>query len=164
MRPLYLVHLMEGRARLRHSALADADQQERALALLGRESGVLETRPGAQSVLLILATDADIVGICERLEAAVPDLGRPDAEVRAKRALNRNVARNGVLKKGKSPAAGLKLCCGLSARKLEVRAMLGALGLTVLAGLWGGSRAHLLTGSAFGLMAAQHVWQRRKAL
>lgn len=77
MRPLYLVHLMEGRARLRHSALADADQQERALALLGRESGVLETRPGAQSVLLILATDADIVGICERLEAAVPDLGRP---------------------------------------------------------------------------------------
>lgn len=164
MRPVYLVHMMEGRARLRHWAFADAEQQSRARDLLGREAGVLETRPGERSLLLILTPDADIAGICERLEAALPDLCRPDAEVRAERARNRKAARGGALKKSKGPAAGQKFCCGLSARKLEVRGMLGTLGLTLLMGLWGKGRAHLLTGSAFGLMAAQHIWQRRKTL
>ncbi|MCD7984700.1 MAG: hypothetical protein LUG19_10710, partial [Desulfovibrio sp.] len=52
----------------------------------------------------------------------------------------------------------------LSPRKLELRALLAACGLSVALGFAGNKSAHLLAGTAFGLLAARHVWTRRKAL
>ena len=50
------------------------------------------------------------------------------------------------------------------ARKLTLRIMLGVLGASVLLGLAGKSKAHVVTGLAFSALLADHVWQRRKAL
>ena len=56
--PTYLVHAMEGRARLRHPALAGTAGRERALAVLSGKSDVLEARCGSGSILLLLTPDA----------------------------------------------------------------------------------------------------------
>ena len=52
----------------------------------------------------------------------------------------------------------------LSGRKLAMRVMLGALGVSVLLGMAGRSKAHVATGLLFSALLADHVWTRRKAL
>lgn len=52
----------------------------------------------------------------------------------------------------------------LSGRKLVMRVMLGALGVSVLLGMAGRSKAHVATGLLFSALLADHVWTRRKAL
>lgn len=52
----------------------------------------------------------------------------------------------------------------LSGRKLAMRVMLGALGISVLLGMAGRSKAHVATGLLFSALLADHVWTRRKAL
>ena len=49
-------------------------------------------------------------------------------------------------------------------RKTAMRVMLGTLGISVLLGAAGKSRAHVATGLLFGALLADHVWTRRKAL
>lgn len=51
----------------------------------------------------------------------------------------------------------------LSGRKLVMRVMLGALGVSVLLGMAGRSKAHVATGLLFSALLADHVWTRRKA-
>lgn len=152
--PTYLVHVMEGRARLRHAALRDPATRGCAQAVLERENDVRAVQPGNGSLLLLLAENADVAAICQRLEAALPQLVTPTP------APNRK------------PSAGLPAglgrllpsCAKVSPRKLEVRAMFGMAGLCVVSGLVGGKVAHTLSGGLFALMAARHVWVRRKAL
>lgn len=83
--PTYLVHAMEGRARLRHPALAGTAGRERALAVLSGKSDVLEARCGSGSILLLLTPDADLGGICRDLEAALPELCGPAKACRGAR-------------------------------------------------------------------------------
>lgn len=163
----YLVHAMEGRARLRHPALAGTAGRERALAVLSAKSGVLETRCGSGSILLLLTPDADLGGICRDLEAALPELCRPATGCPSERTgVSANLPAggsmttvlSGLLRRGQS------VSLGLNPRKLELRALLAACGLSVILGFTGNGRAHLLAGTAFGLLAARHVWTRRKAL
>lgn len=52
----------------------------------------------------------------------------------------------------------------LGNRKTALRVMLGTLGISVLLGAAGKSRAHVATGLLFGALLADHVWTRRKAL
>lgn len=54
--------------------------------------------------------------------------------------------------------------CPLWNRKTALRVMLGTLGISVLLGAAGKSRAHVATGLLFGALLADHVWTRRKAL
>lgn len=54
--------------------------------------------------------------------------------------------------------------CPLWNRKTALRVMLGTLGISVLLGATGKSRAHVVTGLLFGALLADHVWTRRKAL
>ena len=65
---------------------------------------------------------------------------------------------SGLLRRGQT------VSLGLSPRKLELRALLAACGLSIALGFTGNGRAHRVAGTAFGLLAARHVWTRRKAL
>ena len=161
--PTYLVHAMEGRARLRHPALAGTAGRERALAVLSGKSDVLEARCGSGSILLLLTPDADLGGICRDLEAALPELCRPAKACRSGAFANGPAGGpmtvlSGLLRRGQT------VSLGLSPRKLELRALLAACGLSIALGFTGNGRAHLVAGTAFGLLAARHVWTRRKAL
>lgn len=164
---------MEGRARLRHPVLAAPDACGTALALLRGQAGVLEARPGSGSILLLLAPNANFGAICRTLEAALPDLCRPRAEVagaqRVERRALREKQRRETFQAGRRDGKRAVRIpdmarLGLSPRKLGVRVLLGVFGLTLLAGFAGNGRAHILAGSAFGLLAARHLWVRRKAL
>lgn len=127
----YLVHAMEGRARLRHPFLAGTAGQERALAALSGRSGVLEARPGSGSILLLLTPDADLDGICRELETALPELCRPADGCRCRSARSGASALSGLLRRGQSASLGL------SPRKLELRALLAACGLSIVLGFTG---------------------------
>ena len=50
---------------------------------------------------------------------------------------------------------------GIAGREKALAVLTGASGVL---GFAGKGRAHLLAGTAFGLLAARHVWMRRKAL
>ena len=52
----------------------------------------------------------------------------------------------------------------VNTRKLTMRVMLGALGVSLVLGLAGKGKAHVATGLVFSALLADHVWKRRKAL
>lgn len=177
MFPQYVVHSMEGRARLRHPALAEVAVRSAVQAALGREEDVLEVRPGSESMLLMLKPGVNLASLCQRLEQNVPILARPQAEVAAElrataRARRCEQWRNKGSAKSARAALGSSLgsrgdkrnILGISQRKLEVRAMLGVAGVCLASGMSGPKPLHLLAGLAWALMASRHVWVRRKAL
>lgn len=177
MFPQYVAHSMEGRARLRHPALGEAAVRSVVQAALGKEQDVLEVRPGAASMLLLLKPGADLASLCQRLEQSVPILARSQAEVAAElrdtaRARRCEQWRSRGSDKSASATKGFSLgsrgdkrnILGISQRKLEVRAMLGVAGVCLASGLSGPKPLHLLAGLAWALMASRHVWVRRKAV
>lgn len=176
MLPAYVVHSMEGRARLRHPALGEVGVRAAAQNALGKEPGVDKVRPGAESLLLLLQPGADVAGICARLESCVPALARPQAEVAAERRAAAHARRCEKWRGGDSAgasAAPRPAACGqgdrrnmlgISQRKLEVRAMMGAAGVCLAAGLSGPKPLHILAGLVWAVMAGRHVWVRRKAV
>ena len=176
MLPAYVVHCMEGRARLRHPALGEVAVRAAAQHALGKENGIEEVRPGAESLLLLLQPGADVAGVCARLEASVPVLARPQAEVAAERRAAARARRCEKWQGGDAaravaaprPATGrrgdTRDIFGISRRKLEVRAMMGAAGVCLAAGLSGPKPVHILAGLVWAAMAGRHVWVRRKAV
>ena len=190
MQSSYVVHAMEGRARLRHPALADVRARGEAQALLRDEKGVNEVRFGSESLLLLMSPGTDFAAICQRLEEKIPDLLRPKAEVASAHKAERR-AQFGAKQaghKGKGAVRGTGFgdmlgdmqvpsflkpfvsgqgkgkIMGISPRKFEVRSMLGAGSLCLLAGLAGGKGLHVAAGLAWATLATRHVWVRRKAL
>lgn len=89
MQSSYVVHAIEGRARLRHPILADAGARGEAQALLLDEEGVNEVRVGSESLLLLMSPGTDFAAICQRLEEKIPGLLRPKAEAAAERKAER---------------------------------------------------------------------------
>ena len=176
MLPAYVVHCMEGRARLRHPALGEVAVRAAAQNALGKEEGVEEVRPGAESLLLLLQPGVDVAGLCARLETSVPVLARPRAEVAAERRAAARARRceswrgNGAARAVAAPCAAVggkgdkRNILGVSRRKLEVRAMMGAAGVCLAAGLSGPKPVHFLAGLVWAVMAGRHVWVRRKAV
>ena len=177
MFPQYVVHSMEGRARLRHPALAEVAVRSAVQTALGKEEDVLEVRPGSESMLLVLKPGVNLASLCQRLEQNVPILARPQAEVAAElRATARARRCEQWRSKGSAKSARAALgsslgsrgdkrnILGISQRKLEVRAMLGVAGVCLASGMSGPKPLHLLAGLAWALMASRHVWVRRKAL
>ncbi|MGV6995904.1 hypothetical protein ACUZ9P_08400 [Desulfovibrio sp. QI0430] len=177
MFPQYVAHSMEGRARLRHPALGEVAVRSSVQAALGKEQDVLEVRPGAASMLLLLKPGVDLASLCQRLELSVPILARSQAEVAAElrataRAQRCEQWRSKGGDKSASATKGFSLgnrgdkrnILGISQRKLEVRAMLGVAGVCLASGLSGPKPLHLLAGLAWALMASRHVWVRRKAV
>lgn len=186
----YVAHVMEGRARLRHPALADTKVRGVAQALLQGETGVSEVRSGSESLLLLMAPGTDFAAICKRLEKKVPALLKPKAEVAAAhRAEKRSqFAAKQAARKGKGKGQGIGFgdmlgdmqvpaflqplvsgtgngkIMGISQRKFAVRAMFGAGSLCLLTGLAGGKSLHVAAGLAWAALASRHVWVRRKAL
>lgn len=183
----FVAHVMEGRARLRHPALADAKVRGAAQALLQAEAGVSEVRPGSESLLLLMAPGTDFAAICARLEKSFPALLKPKAEVAAAHRAERRsqfTARHAA-RKGKAQGTGFGdmlgdmqvpaflqplvsgvgkgKIMGISQRKFAVRAMFGAGSLCLLTGLAGGKSLHVAAGLAWAALATRHVWVRRKA-
>lgn len=185
----YVAHLMEGRARLRHPALADDGAREGARALLLKQAGVCDVRPGKESLLLFMDSGADFAAICLRLEEKIPALLSPRAEAATARRLERRArfaATEGKSKEGTKESRGcgdmlgdLRVpdflqaltkgngkakIMGITPRKFEVRTMLGAGSLCLLSGLAGGKALHVVAGLTWAALATRHVWVRRKAL
>ena len=171
MQSSYVVHAMEGRARLRHPALADVRARGEAQALLRDEKGVNEVRFGSESLLLLMSPGTDFVAICQRLEEKIPDLLKPKAEVasahKAERRSQFGAKQAGHKGKGAVRGTGfgdmlgdLQIpsflrpfvsgngkgkIMGISPRKFEVRSLLGAGSLCLLAGLAGGKGLHVVS-------------------
>lgn len=175
MLPAYVVHSIEGRARLRHPALGEVAVRAAAQNALGKETGVEEVRLGAESLLLLLQPGADVAGICTRLEASLPVLARSSAEVAAERraaAHARRCEKWGGGDAGSAAAArsvagrqgDKRNLLGISRRKLEIRTMMGAAGVCLTAGLTGPKPLHILAGLVWAVMAGRHVWVRRRAV
>ena len=190
MQSSYVVHAIEGRARLRHPALADVRARGEAQALLRDEKGVSEVRFGSESLLLIMSPGTDFAAICERLEEKIPDILKSKAEVAAVHKAERRAqsAARQSGHKGKGTVGGTGFgdmlgdmqmpsflrpfvsgkskgkVMGISPRKFEVRSMLGAGSLCLLTGLVGGKGLHVAAGLAWATLATRHVWVRRKAL
>lgn len=152
----YIVHAIEGRARLRHTALGDPKTLAQAQAMLEQEDNVLAVQPGKGSLLLLLSEKADLTRICERLEARFPEFSQKTASSEVHSTCAGDFS--AMLRKF------VPGCTDMPPRKLELRAMLG-LGATSLAlGFLGNKEGHVLTGALFTLLAARHAWKRRKAL
>ena len=176
MLPAYVVHCMEGRARLRHPALGEVAVRAAAQNALGKEQGVDEVRVGAESLLLLLQPGVNVADICKRLEAIVPILARPLAEVAAERRAAARTRRckkwhdNTAARANAAPSAHVggqgdkRNILGISRRKLEVRALIGVAGVCLASGLTGPKPVHLLTGLVWAVMAGRHVWVRRRAV
>ncbi|OXS28875.1 MAG: hypothetical protein BCS36_09030 [Desulfovibrio sp. MES5] len=189
MQSSYVVHAIEGRARLRHPALADVRARGEAQAVLRDEKDVNEVRFGSESILLLMNPGTDFAAICQRLEEKIPDLLRPKAEVEAvRKAERRSHGAKQAGHRGKGAVHGTGLgdmlgdmkvpsflqpfvsgkgkgkIMGISPRKFEVRTMLGAGSLCLLAGFAGGKGLHVAAGLAWATLATRHVWVRRKAL
>lgn len=190
MQPPYVAHLMEGRARLRHPALADADVRETARVFLLDEGGVCEVRPGKESLLLLMDSGTDFAAVCQRLEGKIPGLLTPVAEAAATRRAEKRAHFAAAQGQGKghkrkesrgcgdmlgdvrvpgflqalAKGNGKNKIMGITPRKFEVRTMLGAGSLCLLSGLAGGKALHVAAGLAWAALATRHVWVRRKAL
>lgn len=74
MLPAYVVHVMEGRAHLRHHVFLDKSSLAAAQSLLAAESDVREVTPGHASLLLFLQPGADLAALCGKLEKSLPEL------------------------------------------------------------------------------------------
>ena len=142
--PHYVVHAIEGRARLRHPALGTDEGRNAALELLLARDEVRDIEQGRESLLLLLKPEADpvaLLALCAALEARIPALKKPAAS-----------------------SCSLGRLTGLPPRKLENRALFAALGVSAALGVMGSERAHVFTAAAFGALVAHHVWTRRGAL
>ena len=176
MLPAYVVHCMEGRARLRHPALGEVAVRAAVQNALGKEQGIDELCPGSESLLLLLQPGVDVASICARLEASVPVLARPIAEVASERRAAARARRSENWRGGAADSAAdapraavgrrgdKRNILGISQRKLELRAMMGAAGVCLAAGLSGPKPVHILAGLVWAVMAGRHVWVRRKAV
>ena len=74
MLPEYVVHVMEGRARLRHHVFHDESKRAKAQQLLSSDPQVYEVHPGYGSLLLLLQPGADLAALCATLEKHLPEL------------------------------------------------------------------------------------------
>lgn len=72
----YVVHCMEGKG-VCGIGFGRVAVRAAAQNALGKEGGVEEVRPGAESLLLLLQPGVDVAGLCARLETSVPVLARP---------------------------------------------------------------------------------------
>ncbi|MDD4700943.1 MAG: hypothetical protein PHI96_01860 [Desulfovibrio sp.] len=182
----YVAHVMEGRARLRHPALAEAKVRDAAQALLQAETEVSEVRFGSESLLLLMAPGTDFAAICKRLEKKVPALLKPKSEVAAARRAEKHSQLAVAACKGAARGTGFgdmlgdmqvpaflqalvsgtgnSKIMGITHRKFAVRTMLGAGGLCLLTGFAGGKSLHVVAGLTWAALATRHVWVRRKAL
>lgn len=152
----YIVHAIEGRARLRHTALTDPETLAQAQALLEQEDSILTVQPGKGSLLLLLADKADLTGICERLEAKIPALSQETASGEVHPTCAGDFS--AMLRKF------VPDCTDMTPRRLELHALLGLGGISLVLGFLGNKGGHVLTGGLFTLLAARHTWKRRKAL
>ena len=144
MLPTYVVHFMEGRARLRHHVFGEQNKLALATSLLAKEAEVQEVRSGHGSLLLLLQPGADVLALCAKLEEALPGL----------KEFSPQATRHVYLSQWK----------GVNSRRLELRALTGVSLLCLVSGLFASSKWHVLSGFAFAALAARHIWTRREAL
>ena len=72
--PAYVVHAIEGRARLRHAVFGTEKGVQTVVETLAAHNSVLGVTAGRNSVLLTLAPTARLEEICKALEQVLPEL------------------------------------------------------------------------------------------
>ncbi len=144
MLPDYVVHSIEGRARLRHTVFLDAKKRASAVRLLSAEACVSDVREGRESLLLTLKSGADMRALCAKLEKKFSEL-KPAAP--SARSADRHCA-----------------FASLTPRRLELRVLTGLSLLCLASGFFSSGKTHMAVGLGFALLAGRHIWTRRAAL
>lgn len=144
--PAYVVHAIEGRARLRHPVFGNEDALKKAVDTLAGIRSVQEVIMGHNSILLTLSRSAKLASICKALEAALPELAATEAKPQA------------------NALSPLFAALGVPPHTLEIRSLLVALGLTAASALVGSGKTHVVAGALFGLLCGRHIWQHRKLI
>ena len=138
----YVKHSSRERARLRHPAFANPQVRAICLAILQKQPGIAGIKQGPESFLLFLEPEGDLARICESLEEKIPEIraeeGMPSRAVGGRRKFS---FRKDVLK--------TYLATGVT---------------TVTLAALGFHHWHAFFGCIFTAFAANHVWDRRKAL
>ena len=144
--PAYVVHAIEGRARLRHAVFGTEKGVQTAVETLAAHNSVKSLTAGHNSILLTLTPAAKLEVICKALEKALPEL-----------------TATGDAKKG-GCASPLQRILGIPLHTVEMRSLLAALGLTIATAMVGRGKSHVLAGAVLGLLCGQHIWEHRRAI
>lgn len=134
MKP-YISHASAGRIRIRHPLFADPDKKVAAQEILINIPGVEDVRQGNQSLLILMDENTDLNEIITQLERNLP----------------------GIKIETQNP----EKC---DHRKCWLRSLLAAGISTVGLAITGPYKLHAWVGTGFALLAAHHVWIRRKRL
>ncbi len=158
----YIVSFTEGRIRLRHPALKDAELGEKICTFLQEMNGILKLEQKTLTGSLLIYYDAENISqeeIHTLLEQGESWLDEYSAELAEKTA---------------TPQATQKSCnlmayapCNLTKaqqRKLFNRSMLSTFLITLISGGTGNKRAHYMAGGAFAALTIAHLWRMRKII
>mgnify|MGYP003261822130 CR=1 FL=1 len=135
---------MDGRARLRHPALKNAEQGERVRSLLASMPGMLNVTVNSRTGSLLLEYDParisreDLLSLAGQWEAYVV---QPDGDARPKRRLDR-----------------------ADAIRFANRGMLATFAASLAFGLAGRERVHVVAGGLFLLFNLAHLYTYRNRL
>ncbi|MDR1126373.1 MAG: hypothetical protein LBM64_10015 [Deltaproteobacteria bacterium] len=142
----------EGRVRLRHPALKDADSVGGLVAMLNEYPGVLETRSNLLTGSLLVLYDPAAISREDLARAAVlleEQLGAMEPAEPTEQAEG-----------GRGCARTLRSLLYSVPAKYEIGLLNASFGLCLL-GLLGPRRLHYWAGGAFALLAALHLLRRR---
>ena len=77
--PAYVVHAIEGRARLHHAVFGTEKGMQTTVETLAAHNSVKSVTAGHNSILLTLTPSAKLEVICKALEKALPELAATGA-------------------------------------------------------------------------------------
>lgn len=142
----HICSFMDGRVRLRHPALKNADTAQQIHCLLSAIAGVTSVTVNERTGSLLLYYDPQQLTrdtLLDMLRQGEMWLGITDTA---------------------SPCSVARVYGSAGLRRWGYRVTLASLVLSVGLAMRGNTRAHILTGGAFLLLNAGHVWKARRAL
>ncbi|MCR4665971.1 MAG: hypothetical protein K5657_01615 [Desulfovibrio sp.] len=145
MTPSYVASAIDGRIRLRHPHLKSREGREEVRAFLKKQKKIRDVVPGSGSLLVYLDPDTKLSTFCNTLEKEFPEWGAGKDD-------------------GKLVLSKFDFFGGLSARKVELRFLMGIFALAALLGFTGSDRAHVGISILAAVFTLRHVWTRRTAL
>ncbi len=156
----YIVSFADGRIRLRHPILHDADLGAEIAQFLQAIPGMEKIEHKALTGSLLIMYDPEQLSI-EELQGLLAQGGEWLKENAPEHALEESTEE---VEKGSCVYFTLPSLSTAQKRKALKRGMAFSMLLTLGSLVIGGSRLHVTAGTALALFALEHVWQRRRAL
>lgn len=140
----------DGRVRIRHRALKDPEFMATVQCMIGGQDGIIEMRANPKTGSLLVLYDPAVISR-EQLTLAAQVLANRAAEIPAGKKKTKGAA-----------VACLKTPLRLS-RRNETLLLTGVYGVTLLGGFIN-TRLHIAAGGLFTLLAAKHLYDRKRCL